>query len=130
MASLIDVVFLLIIFFMTVSQVTRSEAEKLQLPKAQQSKPDDKSQLKRVVVNVRENGRIIMFGSELSVDGMRKLLADEAAQHGTDNIVVLVRADRRTKWDKVATIMQVCKDNGIRRVRVAVIETTEAHTGF
>ena len=127
-ASLIDVVFLLIIFFMTVSQVSRSEAENLELPKAVQSQPDDKSQLKRLVVNVRQDGLIVMFDSELSLEAAEKLLVDEMTQYGRENIIVLIRADRQTDWQQVAAVMQICTNNGIARVRVAVIETTKPYS--
>jgi len=121
-APLIDVVFLLIIFFMTVSQITRVEVEALALPEARQGEAPQETPAGRFVVNVHQDGRIVVAGRARSVASLQTMLARERKEAGAAELTVLVRGDRDTPWEKVAEIMRVCAAQGIGRVRVAVIE--------
>ncbi len=121
-APLIDVILLLIIFFMTVSQITQTEAEPLELPKAERVKEIEKEKDKRVIINVRQNGEMVVYGEPYSVEKVHMLLKDEKTQRPAEEIRVLIRADGRTEWRSVERIIALCRDEGLLRVRVAVIE--------
>ena len=121
-APLIDVVFLLIIFFMTVSQITRVEAEDLTLPEARQGEAPKETPAGRFIVNVHQDGRIVVAGRTRSIASLQDMLAGELAERSADEITVLVRGDRDTPWERVSEIMRACAAQGIGRVRVAVIE--------
>ena len=76
MTPLIDVVFLLLIFFMLVSVFNEMEREaKLELPDAYQVLFDEDIAKERTIVNVEGNGRIIMYGQALTVDEFKTKLA-------------------------------------------------------
>ena len=66
MTPMIDIVFLLIIFFMTVSQVSEVNRERLELPQ-QQGSQDQKPAV--LTININELGEILVGGSRLSVIG-------------------------------------------------------------
>lgn len=121
-APLIDVILLLIIFFMTVSQITQTEAEPLDLPEAERTKEIEKETDKRVIINVRQTGEMIVYGEIYPLEKIRALLKDEKAQRPTEEIRVLIRADGRTEWRRVERIIALCRDEGLLRVRVAVVE--------
>ena len=121
-ASLIDVVFLLIIFFMTVSQIKPDKVEGLELPEAKQGLGQVETEIKRVVFNVLADGRVLAFGKELSADDTKAILAEEVSIRTAENVTVLIRADRNTDWVKVRQIMTMCAKNGIRNVRAAVVD--------
>ncbi len=120
-APLIDVVFLLIIFSMTITQFKRAEFEKLELPRATQGR-DLPDAAVRLTVNVGHDGRIVMDGREWSPAGLDAMLAEHARRHGGASIDVLLRGDRRVDWHAVREVMSACGRQGIGRVRLAVAD--------
>ncbi len=121
LAAMVDVVFLLIIFFMTVSQITRIEAEALTLPEATQGMQTKAMADARMVVNVDTKGRLIVLGAMHTVDALKQLLATHKRTAG-EKVSVLIRSDQATPWHWVADVMNACAENGIVKVRVAVLD--------
>jgi biopolymer transport protein ExbD len=121
-APLIDVVFLLIIFFMTISQIAKVEVDKLSLPEAKEGRTATEAPAGRIVVNIHRDGRIVVGGRALSIASLRGILAAELEGKSTDEVSVLVRGDRDSNWQEVARVMDACAAQGIHRVRVAVLE--------
>ena len=101
MTPMIDVVLLLIIFFLVSSHLVRQdsqlELEELSLPTAHSGQPADKHQLSRVVVNVlpdQESGGRIMVGGRL----MRGRELGELIAYGNRvgrRLEVRIRNDRK-----------------------------------
>lgn len=121
-APLIDVVFLLIIFFLTVSHIARIQVEPLELPEAREGKKSDQLAGGRLIVNVHKDGRAVIAGQTHSLTLFRQLLVEEAAREDSGPSSVLIRGDREAPWAKIAELMNVCTDCGIGQVDVAVIE--------
>ena len=119
-APLIDVVFLLIIFFMVVSQFTRVKLEAVSLPEASQGELPDEMPARRVILNVYQDGRIINEGVEHDLVSLGQLLKMEMAEHGSERLTILIRSDRKASWKTVRKIMKVCAGEGLSRVKVAV----------
>ena len=63
MTPMIDIVFLLIIFFMTVSQVSESIRERLELPKLTGAEDQKRTSL---TINVDQQGQIIVSGNAIT----------------------------------------------------------------
>ncbi len=122
-APLIDVIFLLIIFFMTVSQISRVEVEKLTLPEAVRGEAS--GPVRQLTINVHPDGRIIAHGHNQNVTTLRRLLATEKDRTNLGELSVLLRVDRDTPWEKVGPVMNVCAAGGIDRVKIAVLEAEE-----
>lgn len=119
---LIDIVFLLIIFSMVVSQFTKLQAEKLDLPEARSGAEPGRVRTGRVVVNILRDGQAIVAGRGQSPASLDRLLAAEARRVGAGEASVLIRSDRRTGWRWVWPILRTCARRGIARVKVAVAE--------
>jgi biopolymer transport protein ExbD len=120
-ASLIDVVFLLIIFFMTVSHIAPSEMD-LDLPEAKAGELSKDTDLKRFVFNINDAGGVFVLGQEVGTEEAGRLLLEEISMRGADMVEVLIRGDKATEWANVAGIMQICREHGIKRVKVGVVE--------
>ncbi len=120
-ASLIDVILLLIIFFMTVSQITQTEAEPLDLPEAEQVQDVETETNKRVIINIRPSGEMIVYGEIVTLEQVADLLKEEKTQQSVEDIRVLIRADGTTQWKAVEQVVGVCRDEGLLRVRVAAV---------
>ena len=123
MAPLIDVVFLLIIFFMCVSQFTRLQVEKLQLPEADSGEGNLANASIPCVLNVREDGRIVFDGRTYSIAHLPQALQNRYKVLSAENApAVVIRGDRRVPWKTASALMEICAAQGFGKVRVAVQE--------
>jgi len=121
-APLIDVVFLLIIFFMVVSQFTQIEIEALELPPAAQGKRPSDPLDKQIILNVHRDGLIRIASQDYSVDSFENLLQSKLQRLPGVDLSILIRADRQTPWHLVRPLMEACGRNAISQVRVAVTQ--------
>ncbi|MCA9122933.1 MAG: biopolymer transporter ExbD [Planctomycetaceae bacterium] len=119
MTPMIDIVFLLIIFFMTVTQVSKLNKEQLELPKLKGTEDQKPSVL---TVNVTETGEIRVSGQTLSSGEFVSLVNRELRRAGDDpNLLgIVIRADQRGASAGVNAIVAALNNLQIKRVRIAV----------
>ncbi|HUG70439.1 MAG TPA: biopolymer transporter ExbD [Pirellulaceae bacterium] len=119
MTPMIDIVFLLIIFFMTVTQVSKLNKEQLELPKLKGTE-DQKPSV--VTVNVTENGEIRVSGRTLSSGEFVSMVNRELRRVGDDpNLLrIVIRADQRGASAGVNSIVAALNNLQVKRVRIAV----------
>ena len=120
MTPMIDVVFLLIIFFLVSSHLAKQETRlKLELPVAESGDDDPLTETPRVTINVKEDGSITFAGRQVMVLDLGNRLADARAEHGKD-VEVRIRCSRKVSYGTVEPIMLACTKNGIWNVSYAV----------
>jgi biopolymer transport protein ExbD len=116
---LIDIVFLLIIFFITVAQITKVNEERLQLPKL---KGDQDQEPTTVTININTAGEITISGSRRSVAETVVLVGNELASVGNDPrlVRVMIRCDRMSSNETLHELIRQFKQMDITQVRYAV----------
>jgi len=148
MTPMIDVVFLLIIFFMLISDMTQQDLEILTLPKAVSAVPDEPDVKDfRPVVNVRQNGVMVVKQDEVFVptaeggtddeQGIKQTLLTFSDLMDTDffnkelktgaqipDDFLLIRADQWTPFHYVQRIMTLCGDTDIQIWKVQLAAGT------
>ena len=118
MTPMIDVVFLLIVFFMTVSQVTEANRARIELPNLKGSKDQIPSTL---TINVTADEQLIISGNSVSVIKATEIARAEITKTGSPDLVaVVIRADQRARSEKVNDIVNAMSRLNIKRVRFAV----------
>jgi biopolymer transport protein ExbD len=117
---MIDVVFLLIIFFLVSSHLAKQEVQMpLPLPVAESgSTPRDESQ-RRVTINVIDDGRLLLAGKPVEPKQLRERLANALTENGAD-LEVRIRGDRNVDYRHVEPILLACARAGIWNVAFAV----------
>jgi biopolymer transport protein ExbD len=132
MTPLIDMAFLLIVFFVLVSQVASAEFVELALPQPASDaarRPDDRQRIVLNVVPARDAGAAAyrLGRREFAPDreGLRALVdALARAMRGQPGIDVNIRADRSTAYSWVRPAMDAVADalaeSGIDRARARV----------
>jgi biopolymer transport protein ExbD len=129
LTPMIDVVFLLLIFFMLVSEISSMQTAELSLPYASQAKTDkDKDMSRQLVVNVQESpgspdgSRIIVAGREHDADSIKCLFRKEAMIAGTSdpatgatNLRLRIRADKDVLMRKMNRVFEACSECKIIR---------------
>ena len=112
LTPMIDMVFLLLIFFLVATTFHQEEREiEIALPVAQAAGPISTA-LREVIINVDEQGEVIVSGRRMQLDDLRSLIS-EAVEVNPDQKVT-VRGDRRTAYDNVVKVLDVCKASGIQ----------------
>ena len=119
MTPMIDIVFLLIIFFMTVTQVSKLNKERLELPQLKGSEDQKPSVL---TVNVTEPGDLIVSGQAYSIGELISLVNRELRRVGDDpnRLGIVIRADQRGTSAGVNSVVAALDNLQINRVRIAV----------
>lgn len=117
MTPLIDVVFLLIIFFMTVTQATKANHQVLELPKLKGTAETNES-MGAITVNIDKEGVITMAGREVSMAEARGIIAKRLT--AAKEISVSLRVDRRSKSAWANDVIRALVELGVSRSRIAV----------
>lgn len=120
---LIDVVFLLIIFFLVASHFARTEPnETVELPVASQSMEDEEP--RRLVITVNSSGEYSVAGEHVSIAQIEALIQD-GSEGDPEAYAVRIRGDRATPFAAIEPIMLLCPKYGVTRFGFHVIEQAE-----
>jgi biopolymer transport protein ExbD len=125
MTPLIDVVFLLIIFFLVSSHLARQETQlELDLPMAASGEEATVESGARVSVNVLNDGSILLGTAETRADEIAERLTFERHRSG-DDLEIRIRSDRAVPYGVIEPILLACAEAGIWNVTFAVYERGE-----
>ena len=120
LTPMIDVVFLLIIFFLVGTKFYELEREiSVRLPETSDARPLTKPP-QEVIINVSRDGTITVNRAELSVASLVSVLRSARTRYPDQ--AVLVRGDRESKHQMIVTVLGACVRAGIRRMSVATLE--------
>ena len=122
LTAMLDVMFLLIIFFMLGTRFTDDERKLgLMVPEVV-----DRGALTagpaRKEVNVFRDGTITLDRTAVTLDQLTTRLAGARRQHG--ELGVLVRGDARGEFQNVASVLTACKRAGVRELGITVRSVT------
>ena len=121
LTPLIDVVFLLLIFFLVTSEFEEEERRlDIVLPSATSAVPMI-SKPREIVVDIDESGSIFLSGQATDLGELQRLLRIAAANNPTNQTVV-IRADRSTSFQPVVSVMDVCNRAGVSDYSVTTQE--------
>ena len=118
LTPMIDIVFLLIIFFMVGTKFAEMERQvKLELPAVKRLSALTAIPQQRVV-NVYENNTIMMAGKTY---GLNDLVVELRRAHEEYNeMSVLIRGDGEARHRNVTKVLAACRDAGFERLGIAV----------
>lgn len=124
---LIDVVFLLIIFFLVASHFVRSEqAEPVELPFAGSGTVDDDNSPYRLTITISRNGSLFINGEPHSEETVFERVANIQTTAAAAKVEpeVRIRPDRLGQHGPFRRLYEHCAKHNIRHIQFAV--TTEA----
>ena len=113
---LVDIVFLLLIFFLLTATYVKNPNLDISLPKATLNQLS--TQQKDLTVAITEEGEIRYDGQEISVEKLEGILRAEFAVD--QESIVVVQADTDSKHGKVVEVMDLAKKIGFARLAIAV----------
>ncbi len=109
---LIDVVFLLLIFFLVSSRFAEEERElDMNLPSVSDALPAS-YRSNEIVINIDSEGKYYIEGQFRQLEQIEQILKRAQANNPLTQKVIL-RADRKANWEPVALAIGLCRQAGI-----------------
>lgn len=115
-APLIDIVFLLLIFFMVTSHFDIAAGVRIKLPKVSQ-KVDDTDTTKKVILVIDKSGQIFFQGDRVELESIENLIKKLVKEKGITKMIL--QADKDVKHGRVIEIMDLSKSAGIKSIIIA-----------
>ena len=105
MAPLIDVVFLLLIFFMLTSAI-QGQGLAISLPEGEETQKEEKD----IIVKIDRNNNLHLNEQQIQIDSLKSILSEELLSRA-DKLVVIDSAPR-VKYDLFARVLDISREAG------------------
>lgn len=109
--SLIDVIFLLLIFFLVTSTFSEQPGLKIELPRAASSEPRE---IEKLVLSVTREGNLFLNQQPVGRSKLPELLA-RAARRQNDPTLIL-KADRQVSYGLIVELMDISHQAGLKKI--------------
>jgi biopolymer transport protein ExbD len=118
-SSLVDIMFILIIFFLVTSSFQEEETDMaVNLPETDMTLS---SAVQVLVINIRSDGSYYLSDKRMDLDGLNAELINVVRQNPDQKI--LVRADRNALHGQVAQAIATCRRVGISEANIGYMTT-------
>lgn len=123
-APLVDIVLLLICFYLFVAKsVADLDDPSIRLPVIASELADDERP-GELIVNLREDGDVVVAGRVRSLDELRTLASDAAAaaRASGGSPTVVLRVDRDQRFGNLDRVQRICREAGVGAVVLRAVE--------
>ena len=117
MAPLVDVVFLLLIFFMVTTVFPEHSGMQIEKPKSDRTALLDD---KQITVSVDERGSVFYRKKRVTIAELKGMLKEDLLEQPEK--MVLIKADRRARIETLVDVMDAGKGSGARKMGIATDE--------
>jgi len=118
MAPMIDMIFLLIIFFLTATTFTEREREQdVLLPSNRNPGSLSRNMDNNIIINVMQDGAIFVLGEQISAEQLVGMLRQRKAELEKKKVKlkVQIRPDKRVIYGGVAAALEAAERAGIAK---------------
>jgi biopolymer transport protein ExbD len=120
MAPLIDIVFLLLVFFMSASIFYQLETEiNITVPTAETAAQTMRAP-GEIIINVRRDGTIVVNQRKLSREDLKDMLGRISKLYKGQPVII--RADRETFHEDVVAVLDICAGSDIWNISFATMK--------
>ena len=116
MAPMIDIVFLLLIFFIVTWQYSRDEVLPIKLPASEEG-AEPQRVLGEIMLNVQEDGTVSVWGESRTQAQLKEILMALVDQHPDQPI--RVRGDANTPYQEIVKVIDICQQSGVWNISFA-----------
>ncbi len=121
LTPLIDVVFLLLVFFLVASRLSEEDRKlEVVLPSAGSAQPMT-AEPREIIVSIDQSGKYFLDAKNVSEQELRSIFQRAVADNPTRQSVI-IRGDRRVPFQFVVTVMDLCNQAGIANYSVTTSE--------
>jgi biopolymer transport protein ExbD len=124
MAPMIDMVFLLLIFFMVASHLTALERIPVALPVADKAKVPEEARDRQLITVLAEADGGAFYYMNLQKMEIKELAAEITRMVEADeNLRIYLRADRQVRHKHIKAVMEACAEAGIADIIFGTYES-------
>ena len=107
LTSMLDVIFLLLCFFVTVSVFSQWESEiAIKLPSAETASEPERLP-GEIIVNLAKDGTVRVNGATLALDDLKSRLSRVSKFYPGQPVII--RADRETRYETLVALIDACR---------------------
>jgi len=114
MAPLIDVVFLLLIFFMVTTVFPENRGLIIEKPESKVSEP---LAMKKMTFVISQEGKVEFQNREINAKDIERLVREQL--NTAPDTAVLLQVDKRASTDIFIKVLDACKSGGAKQVGIA-----------
>ena len=118
-SRLLDVMFILIIFFLVTTTFKEEEIDHMvNLPVDAKNQSLTQSTGNLIKINIRKSGAYVLMGKQVTEEQISDWMSTEVEKK--PDIKVLIRSDQDAKHLYLANVMSICRHVGVPRANIAV----------
>ncbi len=117
LTPMIDVVFLMLIFFMVSTSFTANNSIKLDLPESKAQAAN--KEVEQVTISVDAKGQLFVQDEKVADGDLRKRILN--ISKGDPNMRVVLRADAEARHKRVVYVLDVVRELGMGKVGIATV---------
>ncbi|SDU17678.1 biopolymer transport protein ExbD [Pseudomonas pohangensis] len=127
LVSLIDVVFILLLFFVVTTTFTRETQLKVELPEAVSGTPPEASEVKQMEIIIGADSSYVLNGQSLVKSDLATLMAAlQKESEGDNSLPLTLSADGKAPHQAVITAMDAAGKLGFSHLRITTVEQPAA----
>ena len=116
-APLMDMVFILLIFFIVTSTFTRETGVEVDKPKAQTASELDK---RSILIAITREGTIHVNERQVEWGGLKDVLQQMLVRNPSREVILL--GDKNSKTGQLVEVMDICNLAGVAKISVAALQ--------
>ena len=122
LTPMIDVVFLLIIFFVVSNTMMQNDVSKsVNLPLAEEVEDETGKETGKLIVNVDQSGALFYGARPVAQEELKGMLQKEKSLSQIP-LEVRIRTDRGVPWATIEPVLVMCAESGIGDVSFSVLQ--------
>lgn len=114
MAPLIDMIFILLIFFLVTTSFVKESGVEVKRPAAASAEPQPQAQM---IIGINPQGQVYIEGRQIPLQRLQQRMADFHAQQPGASVVVA--ADRNSRTNTLMQVLDACRMAGVEDVSLA-----------
>jgi len=123
LAPMIDILFLLLIFFVTTSTFRAAEQQvDVKLPVAQTGQTTEPTRTE-VVINIRNDGEIVVGGRVYTLNELHGMLGELVRQYPDERVII--RGDKQVVYERIIGVMDAARAVGVRGIYFATVRKAD-----
>lgn len=127
LTSMIDVIFVLLLFFVVTTTFSRPTELKIDLPEAASGTPPDAAEAQSLEVSIAADGQYSVNGKVLVKSDLQGLISVLEQESGGDkSLPLIISADAKSTHQSVITAMDAAGKLGFSHLRMTTVEAEAA----
>ncbi len=116
---LINIVFLLLVFFMVAGRLTAPDPFKIELP---HSSSDDEAGVQEAMIAIGQDGRLALDGTVMIEAEILSALTERLSSD--DGLKVRMKADGQVEAIRVVEVMELLREAGVEKLAMLTVKDT------